>query len=66
MTADDPSEGVRQGRETQPTASAPNPDCPPVYRFEDLAGDSSVILIGFDGETYRLQRTRNNRLLLQK
>ncbi len=34
--------------------------------FEELAGGKGSVLITLSGEVYRLQRTRNNKLILTK
>ena len=37
-----------------------------VLRFEDLAGDGSEVLIEHAGRVYRLRRTRQGKLLLNR
>ena len=39
---------------------------PPTVPFEQIAQGSNEILITYDGQIYRLRRTRNNRLILTK
>ncbi|MEO1529500.1 MAG: hemin uptake protein HemP [Planctomycetota bacterium] len=49
------------------TGQVSSPDTrPPEVDFEDLSKGARLVHIHHDGETYRLMRTRNNRLILQK
>ena len=41
-------------------------DATPSYDFVTLAGKTNEVLIIFEGQTYRLRRTRNDRLILTK
>lgn len=51
--------------ENQDIPKSEPPDLPTIP-FEDIAQGSNEVLIIFEGQVYRLRRTRNDRLILTK
>ena len=51
-----------------PSSPEPLPDTltVPTYAFEDLANGLKEVHIVFEGQVYRLHKTRNDRLILTK
>lgn len=63
------NEPLSQNRDPEPIPSeeqSPECDSPKTFDFEEMAEGQNLVLIRFNGVDYRLQRTRKQRLILQK
>ena len=52
--------------EAPAASTAPRVPISPRYRYLDLSGSGSEVLIEHEGQIYRLRRTRNGKLILNK
>ena len=63
----EPEEDTSDASSEEHLESAKNVDSEKqIYDFRDLASNRDEFFIRLDGETYRLRRTRNNKLILMK